>query len=195
VKRLRTFYFIITTLFLVTTLLFLALGVSGYLWLSGLSGNIADQSYRINKISEREEILKNLETKYQKVEPDIEAINMALPDQKEVSKLLSDLDTMAKSSNLKLKTLESSNPANAKNQKSASGDLSLLQTVKGANGYEIPLNIKVEGGFSNFTGFLKGLENYQRLINITTIEITKPPNTESNDNIEATIKITAYLKK
>jgi Tfp pilus assembly protein PilO len=77
--------------------------------------------------------------------------------------------------------------------KKTTGDPSLLQTVVGKYGYELPLNISVEGNYANFQIFIKKIENYQRLINITSLDISQP--TQKTDLILAKIKLTAYIKK
>lgn len=191
-KRLKIFYYTISGLFLVLTIGFLATGTFGFMTLSNIQGTIAEQEYRYQVISERQSILESLDKKYTTLTPDIDLINTALPSDKESSKLIADIDTLSKNSGLKLTQVQSATSG----KKATVEDPSLLQTVKGNYGYEIPLEIKVEGGFTNFTGFVKQLENYQRLLNITSFEITKPTGEEEiSDNIEAKLKITAYLKK
>lgn len=191
-KRQKTFYFVISAAFVIFSISFLATGTFGYLTLSNIQGAKKEQEYRLNIISERQDILSKLEKNYTSLKPDIERINIALPDQKESSKLMADLDTLAKSAGVKLTLLQSTTTS----KKMTSEDPSLLQTVKGKNGYEIPLELKIEGGFTNFTGFIKQLENYQRLLNVTSLEISKPTETDVvSDNIEAKLKVTAYLKK
>lgn len=191
-KRLKTFYYVMMGLYALFGLGFLAAGVYGFLTLSNIQSSITEQRYRLDIISERYNILAGLEKKYADIEPDIQKINTALPDQKEASKLVSDLDSLAKSSGLKLTLIQSATTG----KKPTSDDLSLLQTVSGKNAYELPLELKVEGGFTNFTGFVKQIENYQRLMNITSLEISKPTEGGSvSDNIEAKLKVTAYLKK
>lgn len=191
-KRQKIFYYIISAVFLITSISFLAVGVFGYLTISNIQSTGKEQEYRLNIISERENILAKLDKNYTSLEPDIERINIALPNEKESSKLMADLDTLAKNAGLRLILIQSVTSG----KKATSEDPSLLQTIKGDYGYEIPLEIKVEGGFSNFIGFIKQLENYQRLLNVTSLEIAKPTEPETvGDNIEAKLKITAYLKK
>lgn len=191
-KRVKIFYWIISSLFVLFTFGFLAAGTFGYMKLSNFQGGIAELEYRLQVITERQSILSTLDERYKALKPDIALINIALPDEKESSKLIADIDTLAKNSGLKLTVVQSA----IAGKKSGSPDQSLLQTIKGNYGYEIPLEISVEGGFTNFTGFIKKLENYQRLLNISSLEITKPTEEgTTSDNIEARLKITAYLKK
>jgi Tfp pilus assembly protein PilO len=189
-KRLKTFYFSILAVFAILGLGFLATGIFAYIALSNIHGSVTEQKYRLDILSERYDILTSLEKKYTDIEPDIAKINTALPDQKEASKLISDLDALAKGSGLKLIMIQSVTSG----KKSTSEDQSLLQTTKGTYGYELPLEIKVEGAFTNFVGFVTKIENYQRLMNIANIEITKPVGS-AGDAIEAKLKVTAYLKK
>jgi Tfp pilus assembly protein PilO len=191
-KRLTTFYIFLLSSFALVSVAFLSLGIFGYLTLSNIQGSITEQKYRLDILSKRYDILSSLEKKYTLVEPDIAKINTALPDQKDASKLVSDLDTLAKGAGLKLTMIQSATAG----KKATSEDQSLLQTVKGTYGYELPLEIKVEGAFTAYTGFVKQLENYQRLMNITSMEITKPTGMDAGgDYIEAKLKIMAYLKK
>lgn len=193
-KRLKAFYFVISGIYALFALSFLAVGAASYLFLSNIQSGMKEQEYRLQVTSEKKEALASLEKRYGELGEDIERINLALPDQKNSSRLLADLDTLTKRSKLKLTMIQST----VSSKKGATvNDPSLLQTVKGNYGYEIPLAIRVEGGFSNFNGFVKKLENYQRLLNVTSIEISKPTdkNSSKGDNIEAKIDLTAYLKK
>lgn len=192
-KRLKKFYLIISIFFTLLGLIFLTIGAFGYLKLSDLHSQLKENEYRINRITEREEILLGLKSRYAEVEKDTAKISIALPDQKESSKLLSDLDSLANQSGLKLIAVQSS--SSGKKVVSQS-DLSLLQTFKGKYSYEIPLEIRIEGSYNNFPVFVKNLENYQRLININSIDISKPlQENNTGDIIEARLKLTAYLKR
>lgn len=187
------YYITITILFAMVTIFILTLIIFSYLKISGIQSVLAEQETRLKSLSEKEEILSRLEKKYTEVENDISKINTALPDKKEASKLLSDLDLLANESGLKLTLLKSSSFGK---KPTAQEDQSLLQTNKGKFGYEMPLELKVDGSFEGFNSFIQKLENYQRLTNISAIEITKPTDTQDfSDNIETKLKVTVYLKK
>jgi Tfp pilus assembly protein PilO len=190
----KKFYLILVLLFLVTCGATVGAEVYSYQKILGTQSNIAEQEYRITKVDEREDILASLSRRYKSVEDNLTVLNTALPDKKDSSKLLADLDTLAKDSGLKLTLLASSSASTGKKQTSAD-DPSLLQTTKGKNSIELPLDIKVEGSFSNFESFIKKVENYQRLININSVEISQPVEKRGTDFIEGKLKVIAYLKK
>lgn len=179
----------LSLLFVLLALGFLGAEVYLYQVLMESQANITEQQYRIDKIDEREQILSNLSKKYTEIEDATNLINTALPDKKDSSRLMSDLDSLAVESGLKLKLLSS----DASTSKKSATDPGLLQTVNGNYGYELPLNISVEGSYSNFQIFIKKVENYQRLISITSIDISQPSIKE--DTILAKLKLTAYIKK
>jgi len=193
----KKFYIIISSLIAFLTLTVIVLGLYGYFTLSQKQASNAENQYYTEKISEKKQILESLKARYAEIEPDLPLIDIALPSEKDSSKLLSDLDALSQESKLKLIYLEpdSSGSKSSKSSKKSGGDLSLLQTVKGTTGYELPIEIRVQGSYKNFLVFVKKIEDYQRLINIESIDIEKQENESVKDFIEARIKITAYVKK
>ena len=192
-NRSRKFYIFITTCFVLIAIATLGLEIWSFLKITDSQSSLAEESYRSGKISEKESILSLLSANYNKFEKDATIVTTALPDQKDASKLISDLDALAKELGLKLTGIQSNN---FDKKAGTSADKSLLQTVKGANGYELPLQLKVAGPYENFVTFVKRLENYQRLVNISSIEIAKSTEAEAApDAINVTFTLTAYLKK
>jgi Tfp pilus assembly protein PilO len=192
-SRLKKFYIFLASVFVILSIAILAVEVMAYLNVSTVQSNLAEQEYRIEKLQEKITLLNTLSKNFTKFEKDSDVVNTALPDQKDASKLVSNLDSLATESGLKL-TLVQSNTFGKKTSNAA--DPSLLQTVKGAYGYELPLEVKVAGPYQNFVNFNKRLENYQRLVNISAIEIKKTNNPEDPpDKIEVKLTLTAYLMK
>lgn len=192
-NRQQRYYIVISSVF---GLLGLAL-LGGIIWgfgrLSDTQATIAEIKVRTSKATEEESNLKFLKRNYEKITPDIERINAALPEDKNSSALVADLNALANQNGLKLTSIQSVT-FGKKVVKTA--DPSLLQTIKGKYTHEIPMEIKVEGSFSGLNNFIKSVENYQRLVSISSIEIGKITKENSpTDNIEAKLKITAYLKK
>jgi len=169
----KKFYIIISSLIAFLTLTVIVLGLYGYFTLSQKQASNAENQYYTEKISEKKQILESLKARYAEIEPDLPLIDIALPSEKDSSKLLSDLDALSQESKLKLIYLEpdSSGSKSSKSSKKSGGDLSLLQTVKGTTGYELPIEIRVQGSYKNFLVFVKKIEDYQRLINIESIKV------------------------
>lgn len=189
----RRFYLVISSLLVFSVIVILGIEVFSLFSLSSLQGNLAETRYRDEKLAEKNSNLENLKVRYQGIEEDIPRINTALPGEKEASKLLSDLDTLSAESGLKMTQLQSTSFGK---KTVVSTDKSLLQTVKGAFGYEMPLEVKVEGSYSGFLTFLDRLENYQRMVNVTGVEINKIDDLgAAADSIEVKLKLKAYLKK
>ncbi len=191
-NRLRSFNIIISVLFSLMIISIFGLFIIGYILISDNRSTLAENEYRISKVDEAEDNLSSLEKRYNLIKNDLIKINTALPDQKDSSLIVSDLDSLANSSGLKLVLIKSA----ITGKKSSSSDLSLLQTIKGKYGYEIPIEIKVDGSFGSLSDFISKIESSQRLLNITYIDISKVSRTgDMSDSIEAKIKLTAYLKK
>lgn len=189
----KRYYIFISSLIAFFAICAIGYGSFAFLTLSQKQAAIAEKKYYTEKLNEKEQILAELEGRYEQIEQDLPLIDNALPSEKDSSKLLADLDSLAKSANLRMTFLEPGSVGSSR-QKSST-DLSLLQTVKGSLGYEIPLELRVEGSYRNFQEFVRKMENYQRLINIESVEITKQDDQAAPDYVEAIINIRAYLKK
>jgi Tfp pilus assembly protein PilO len=197
-NKAKRFYIIISVLISVIAVATITLTVMGYLNLSQKQAAIAEKKYYTSKMAEKQQLLTTLEQRYEIIKEDVPLIDNALPSEKETSNLLADLSSQAESSGLKLTFLRpDSSGSSAKTkttQNKAVGDLSLLQTVKGTIGYELPLIIKVSGSYAKFLTFIGKIENYQRLINVEAIGIDKQENDKISDYVEATLNVKAYLK-
>jgi Tfp pilus assembly protein PilO len=194
----KRFYIIISALICLSALVTIGIAISGYLFLSQKQAAIAEKKYYTSKLTEKQQILISLQERYEAIAPSIPLIDNALPSEKYTSNLLADINSQAVNSGLKLTFLKpdsSGNTSSKTTQSKAAGDLSLLQTVKGTIGYELPLIIKVSGSYNNFLSFIQKIENYQRLIKIESISVDKRDNEAVGDYIEATLNIKAYLKK
>lgn len=187
----KKFYIILSIILFSIGFAIIGLGIWSFLYLSEIRSSIAEQKYRASKYTEKTEGLKELKDNYEEVKEMISLISLTLPDQKESSKLLTDIDQLARDSSLKITLIQS----NAQVKKDSSGsDQSLLQTTKGKYSYELPLKLELEGSFTGVLEFIKKIERYQRLLNITSMEITKD-STESGDFVKMKIQLTAYLMK
>ncbi len=196
-SNLKKVYYIISSLFLLIVIVAFAAEITLYVKISNLQSAYAEQKYYNDKLEEKENILKNLYNNYSELKKDEEIILETLPSDKDASKLVADLNSIAQRSNLKFTSVESTVAKTKGSKGHKLADQSLLQTIKGKYGYEMPLSIKVEGSYNNLPAFIEGIESYQRLINITLIEIEEitGDRATTSDYIEATLNITAYLKR
>ncbi len=191
----KKFYIAITTLLLGVSLITLGFEVAAFNHLSGIQGSLKEKEYYSEKLSEKEEILKELEGRYSEVKKYLPLIDNTLPAEKETSKILSDINTIAEQSGLKLIGLEPKSEESTTKKAGTNSDLSMLQTKKGRYGYELPLEIRVRGSYSNFVNFVKNIENYQRLLSIENLTIEKRENDSIPDYIESRIFLKAFIKK
>lgn len=186
-------YLVLTCLFLVISLIILTVESLSFISIADIQASVSEEAYRLEKLAEEKSNLTILSQRYEKIEDETAKVNIALPDEKDTSKLVSDLDSLAVDAGLKLTLVQSSNIGK---KQTGIADPSLLQTVKGQFGYELPLDISVTGPYQNLTSFIKMLENYQRLVNVSAVEINKVTDNDApSDQIEAKLKLTAYLKK
>lgn len=196
-SKAKKVYFIISGIFsllVVTTLVTETLFFTKLLDLQAIT---SEQIYYSEKLAEKEYILRLLEERYGIIENDIDIIMETLPEDKDASRLIADLNSIATKSSLKFTNVESrtADTKSSSKKSTALTDPSLLQTVKGSYGYEMPLSIKVEGSYSNLVSFIESVEGYQRLVNIVYIQIDRVEHETINDYVEVSLDITAYLKK
>lgn len=190
-SKTKKFYIIISVLFVINSILTLTIASGSYLYLLNMSTSLKEQEYYGEMLAEKEKILSTLKIRYEAIKDDLVLIKNTLPEEKEASELISDLNAISKKSDLIFTSVK----ADTTDSKRKNDDPSLLQTKKSTYGYEMPLIIEVKGPYNNFVSFVKSIENYQRLINITSIDLKRSSNGSTNDEIEATLKITVYLKK
>jgi Tfp pilus assembly protein PilO len=191
-SKAQKFYTILAVVFGLLCVIILSIEIFGFLNLSTMQSSFSETEYRLSKLTDQTAILTTISRDYQKALKYQEYIDIALPDQKEVSNLVSDLDSLSSSSGLKLTVVEYNNFGKAQG---TTKDLSLLQTVRGKNSYELPLSIEVTGPYNSFVSFIQRLENYQRLVNISSVDIEKSQEKDAPpDKIDVKINLTAYLK-
>jgi Tfp pilus assembly protein PilO len=192
IGRSKRFYFGALAFFIFLAVATLSLEVWGYTANSNIKSMIDETTYRLTKVADEGSTLATMTKNYEKAIKFETYINTALPDQKDASALISDLNSLASSSGMKLVVVQTNTYTKAK---TASLDPSMLQTVKGKYSYELPLSIEVVGTYNNYISFVQKLENYQRLVNITTIDIEKSQEKDAPaDQIDVKFNLTAYIK-
>lgn len=181
-----------SVIFGTSAFLMLAVSAFSYINLLNTKNSILYQSEYLEMLDKKQEKLRVLGSEFEEVQLSANIINETLPPEKDASKLISDLSALTTKSGLSFNSIRSDA---TKSAKKTNPDPSLLQTQAGKNGREMPIVIDVRGSYGNFINFIKSLENYQRLINVTSIEIKKSTDGDAADAINATLKLTVYLKK
>jgi Tfp pilus assembly protein PilO len=192
--KVKKFYLFMSVLFAASAVLILAINAFVYIKLLNSKNNILYQTEYLEMLDKKQDKLATLGAQFEEVQRNADIINETLPPEKDASKLISDLNSITTKSGLSFNSIRSDTTKASKN-KTKTPDPSLLQTQAGKNGREMPIIIDVQGSYGNFVKFIKSLENYQRLINVTSIEIKKSSDESSADAINATLKLTVYLKK
>lgn len=195
------------------TIVFSGLAVGIFYWstLTEASKKVKEKELTLDSFTEKERALENLGKSYEKIEKNNEAVYAALPDQKDATALMTSLANLAVEKGVEIvvydqkmnakKTPAKTAPTTDKkddgsvktNAPAPPIDLSLSQTEKEGDLYRLSLNITASGNYIKVLEFLKKLENFDRLMAIDKISITKDSDM-SIDTVKATISVGAYLK-
>jgi Tfp pilus assembly protein PilO len=191
-SRPKRFYITMLTIFII----FSVATVGFEIWSSvsnlNIKSMINEAEYNLTEQTEETSRLEQMSANYNKAIQYEKYVNTALPDQKDASALISDLNSLAASSGLKLILVQSNSVVKTK---TTTANPSKLQTVRGKYSYELPLSLEVVGPYNGYIDFAQKLENYQRLVNITTIDIEKSQDKDvPADQINVKFNLTAYLK-
>lgn len=191
-SKVKKFYLALSILYLLTITLIVVTGIGSFIYLLSVSDKTLSQKEYSQMLSEKNLILADLKNRYKNISDDAGLVNETLPNEKEASRLISDIDLLAKKSKLEFTSVKS----DTINTKKSSPDPSLLQTQKGKFSQEMPLLIEVRGSYNNYINFIKSIESYQRLVNINSLEIKRSDKEDvAPDEIVANIKLMVYLKK
>ncbi len=180
--------FVITCFGLVSVSIMGIFGYS-YFYFSQMQDNINEAKLKTAAYEAKEDILAQLEIDYKKIESDLPELSIALPPQKEASKLIKDLEVLANQNGLALLSFRAT--AGSK----TTTDLNLTQTVKGKYSYELPLELNLEGDYGNFVGFIKKLENYKRLNNVSGFIVNNVSEDGTGNEVNVKLKITVFLDR
>ena len=188
----------------------LAVGIFFWNTLTVASKKVKEKELTLDSFTEKEISLKNLERSYEKIKENNEDVYDALPDQKDATVLMTSLANLATEKGVEIvvydlrmnakKTPAKTAPTTENKDGSAQTNtlappinLSLSQTEKEGDLYRLPLDITASGNYVKVLEYLKKLENFNRLLAIDKISITKNTN-DIGDTVKATISVGAYLK-
>ncbi len=179
---------------LLAVIIVLTLAVSVYLGitLNNLSKQVSNNKYLAENNSRQIQVLAKLDDDYRNFSMEANEIEHYLPNNKEVSDLLKDLETMASKEDLNFSSYQAGNGQNQ--PVSLKGSTQDLQ-VKKVNGYMVfPFQITLKGSFARVDNMIKQIESYNRLVEIQSVKYTKDQTNVLGDAIKANLTINAYLK-
>lgn len=145
-----------------------------------LRKEIEDSRFVETKLTQKITSLSNLSTEYTKIQEDIPYILDAIPDQPEAPTLTSQIQSIAKSANVKITDLQIS-PIGLTSQSTSSSSSSFNFSLTGESSYE------------NLQKFISELINMQRILSIDSISLSKSTNTGAD--LQLDLKGSAFYKK
>lgn len=206
----KTFSKILIVITLTIVLSGLAVGIFFWNTLAVASKKVKEKELTLDSFTEKEMSLKNLEKSYEKIKENNEDVYDALPDQKDATVLMTSLANLATEKGVEIvvydlrmnakktpaktaPTIDNKDSSAQTNTPAPPINLSLSQTEKEGDLYRLPLDITASGSYVKVLEYLKKLENFDRLMTIDKISITKDSDM-SIDTVKATISVGAYLK-
>ncbi len=169
----------------------LVAGIYFVINLNNLSKEVSKNKYLAENNSKKIEALTQLDSDYKQFSTEADQIESYLPDKKDVSSLLRDLEAMAGRNGLNFSSYQvGSGQSNTVSSKSKSGD---LQLQKGSGYMIFPFQIVLKGSYAKVDDMMKQIEGYNRLVEIKGVKYSKDY-TSPGDAVEADLTLNAYLK-
>lgn len=179
-------------------IVFVTLTASAYLViaLNKISLETSKNKYISIENNSKIEALAKLEDSLRDISFEEANVSQYLPDDKEVSQILRDLEGMATKSSLAFSAYQvgagSSKSVAVPAKDKEKSDIS--QTEKSGDFYILPFKVTLTGSYSGVNAMLMEVEEYNRLIEVKEVKYSKEP-TAGGDIVETTLQVNAYLKK
>lgn len=129
--------------------------------------------------------------KYNRVIDYHDVVTDTLPDSKDISSFLADVEGIARKNNISL----NQSTIGAVNTKAKQTNLDLSQTINKVDYYELQIRYTVEGSYQSFLKMLQDMSNLRRLNNISEIGIVKSRAETNNDIVQVNFIASIYIKK
>jgi type IV pilus assembly protein PilO len=151
--------------------------------IAGLQKQIDDNKSVSYKLQQKITDLSTLQQKYNNIQSDLTVITDAVPTSAQVPLLVAQIQTVAKNSNVKLDQFQT-----------FSIDFSKENSIsKNYSSFEFGLS--VEGSYQQLTDFMDNLVNFQRIITLANISISKLNSADSNGALQLNLKGAALFKE
>ncbi|MDO8507846.1 MAG: type 4a pilus biogenesis protein PilO [bacterium] len=161
--------------------------------LNNVSREVSKNKYISMNNNKKIEALAGLEGSLRDMSLEESKLEQYLPEEKEVSKILKDIEGMATKNLLSFSAYQVGG-SQSKSASSSKDKPDGSQTQK-ADGYNIfPFQVTLHGSYAGVNSVLKDMENYGRLVEIRDVKYSKDI-TVSGDVVDAVLQVNAYLKK
>lgn len=151
--------------------------------IANLRKQIDDDTFVSQKLQQKINNLSTLQQKYANVQNDLPVITDAIPTSAQIPLLVADIQTIAKDADLKLNSFQTLEVNLSK------------ATITDKSYSSFNFGLSAQGNYQQMTNFLDNLTNFQRIIVITDISISKPNNINNNDVLQLGIQGKAFFKK
>lgn len=149
--------------------------------IANLQRQLNDDKFIEQKLQEKINNLSILQEKYNSLQKDLPLVFAAVPKSSEIPSLLAQMQGLSKESNINLDSFQTFKVLLSK-------DLGLNKKYS-----SFDFGIKIKGDYQSLLTFMDKLSNFQRIITINSIAITK--STENNNQVlQLNIKGAAYFK-
>ena len=169
IKKNNSFVFIAFAVFIAAQLLSLFILAKLIVEKTNL---LISETHRLKAFEQRDVSIDNLQKDYQIIEGDLEIIDLALPDKKEMINVINQLEKEASSSGVSAKISFSSQ--------------SLKTEPEGLKSISFTLNLK--GTYFEIVELIKRIEKMPRMTQVEEITIQSPNGIETENNVILTMK-------
>ena len=141
----------------------------------GLQASNAELTTEIESAQVTAARLPQFQEEAEKLEQDLEEKRAKLPDEKETAEIVRQVQQLAEDSNLELK------------------NFTPQSTIRYEFYEDWPIRMSIEGSYRNLGLFFQKVAQFERLINVSDIEITALNTTEEGRTISATCIATTFV--
>jgi Tfp pilus assembly protein PilO len=152
--------------------------------IANLQKQIGDNKFVDQKLVEKIYNLSVLQQKYTNLANDLSVVYDAIPSSAQIAPLVAEIQTIAQSSNIKLNSFQTYT-VDFSNKKTSDKKY-----------FSFDFGLSGEGSYSDIASFIDQLLNFQRIIAVDNISISKINNDqENNGNLQLNFKGSALFKE
>jgi Tfp pilus assembly protein PilO len=153
--------------------------------IAGLQKQINDNMFVDQKLQQKVNNLSTLQQKYSDIQNELSIVTDAIPTSSQIPLLVAQIQTVAKNANLKLDSFQTFEVDFSKG------------AVINKTYSSFDFGLSAEGTYQQTTDFLNNLVNFQRIVTIDSILLSKTTdsNTDNSNVLQLNIKGTAFFKE